>query len=93
MEFVKLKDDVDFEKLKEFGFEEDPNNCEVGDHYYHLNNYYIQVGEDFRVTVNMLNRCIDVLCLPKVTSVYNMFNVTPLFDLMTSGLVEAFKKK
>lgn len=92
MEFMRLKEDVEFKNLVDFGFEEDPANCEKGDHYYHLNNYYTQVGKDFRVTVNMIDRHIDVLCLAKESGLHNMFNVKPLFDLFSNGLVEVFKK-
>jgi hypothetical protein len=92
MEFVKLKDEVNFEKLTDFGFVEDDSNCEKGDVYYHLNNYYVQAGKDFRVTVNILDRHIDVLCLAQETGVHNIFNVKPLFELLTSGLVEIVKK-
>lgn len=91
MEFIRLKDDVDFGKLNEFGFEEDSANCEKGDHYYHLNNYYIQVGKDFRVTVNMLDRHIDILCLTSETGLHNMFNIKPLYDLISFGLTEVYK--
>ena len=93
MDVIKLKDDVDFEKLKELGFEPDPANCDhPADHYYHLNNYYAAVGENFRVTVNTVNRSVDVLCLAGSAGLHNMANIKPLFDLLSSGLVEAQKK-
>ena len=92
MECIKLKKDVDFKQLIAFGFEEDSANCEPGDHYYHLNNYYAQVGRNFRITVNMLDGHIDVLCLANESGLHNIFNIKPLFDLLTSGLVEVYKK-
>jgi hypothetical protein len=91
MEHIRLKKEVDFKKLIEFGFEEDQANCEIGDHYYHLNNYFVQVGKEFRVTVNILDRHIDVLCLASEPGLHNMFNIKPLYDLLSSGLVEVFK--
>lgn len=87
MNIVRLKKDVPFKTLKEYGFVEDDANCEPGDHYYHGNNYYLEKG-DFRITVNMHDRHIDILCLAKETGVHNIFEVKPLFDLFTSGLVE-----
>lgn len=87
MECIRLKDSVPFQKLIELGFVEDPVNCEEGDHYY-LNNYYFSVTEEFRITVNLLSRHIDVLCLPKDTGLHNMFNLKPLHDLLINGLVE-----
>lgn len=92
MESIKLKKEVDFKELIQFGFEEDPSNCDAGDHYYYMNNYYVQVGKDFRVTINMHDRHIDVLCLASEPGLHNMFNIKPLYDLLSSGLVEVFKK-
>lgn len=92
MDYIKLKDDVPFHILTRFGFEEDSANCEPGDHYYHLNNYYIQINNEFRITVYMTNRCIDILCLPSDTCVHNIYNIKPLFDLISNGLVEIGKK-
>lgn len=86
--YIKLKDFIDFKKLEEFGFQEDPANCEPGDHHYHMNNYFIQIDDHFRITVNMIDRHIDVLCLAEEKSLYNIFNLKPLFDLIASDLVE-----
>ena len=91
-EFIKLKDGVGFNKLIEYGFEEDPVNCKKGDTYYHLNNYYIQVNDTFRITVNMLDRHIDILCLVNESGLYNIFNLKPLYQLITNGLVEVYSK-
>lgn len=88
MKFIKLKDDVDFKILKTFGFQEDEANCEFGDSYYHLNNYYIQVNKDFRITVNTNNRHIDILCLAEEHGLYNIFNLKPLYDLISIGITE-----
>lgn len=87
MKTVKLKKGIGLDKLFAFGFEEDQANCEKGDTYYHLNNYYVQKG-DFRITVSTISGHVDILCLAKESGLYNMFDLTPLFDLMTSGLVE-----
>lgn len=90
-EFIKLKDGIDFAKLLEFGFMEDEVNCEKGDHYYHLNNYYIQI-DDFRITVNMLDRHIDILCLASEKRLYNMFNLKSLYQLVSNNMVELIMK-
>lgn len=86
-EYIKLKDDIEFKKLKKYGFFEDEVNCEEGDHYYHLNNYYIEIG-NFRITVNMIDRHIDILCLSNETGVHNIFNLKPLYDLIVNNMVE-----
>lgn len=92
MEFIKLKDDVPFQNIAKFGFEEDFANCEdPRDHYYHLNNYYCQVNKEFRITVNMNSRRIDILCLPSDVGVHNISNIKPLYDLISNGLVESVK--
>jgi len=86
MECIKLKNDIDFTELDKFGFMEDPTNCEPGDHYYHLNNYYNQIG-DFRITVNTHSRRIDILCLARKAELYNIYNLKPLYDLISGGMV------
>jgi len=91
MGFIKLKDDIDFGKLEALGFIEDPANCEPGDTYYHLNNYYLQIG-DFRITVSTISRHIDILCLVREVGLHNIFNLKPLYDLISSGMVELPKK-
>jgi hypothetical protein len=85
---VKLKDIKDLTKLTEYGFIEDPANCEVGDHYYHSNNYYLWVNGDFRITVNTHDGHVDVLCLADESGLYTMFYLKPLYDLFASGLIE-----
>lgn len=90
-EFIKLKDGIDFKELVKYGFEEDPVNCEKGDTYYHLNNYYIEIG-DFRITVNILDRHIDILCLVSEGGLYNIFNLKPLYQLIIDDMVEIFSK-
>ncbi len=92
-DFVRLKKEVDIETLSNYGFIKDPANCEdEGDTYYHLNNYYLQIGSDFRITVNTIDRHIDILCLAKESVLYNMFNLKPLFILFETGYVELINK-
>ena len=92
MECIKLKNDIDFTKLITFGFTEDPANCEPGDTYYHGNNFYKQIG-DFRITVNIHSRRIDMLCLAKETGLHNIYNLKPLYDLISSGMIEVGEVK
>ena len=87
MESIKLKDNIDLNLLKEFGFQKDINNCESGDHYYHLNNYFIEIG-NFRITVNTVYRNIDILCLAKDAELYNIGNLKPLYELISKDMVE-----
>lgn len=88
-EYLKLKEDVPFSELEKYGFEKDATNCEdPEDHYYWLNNYYAQVHDDFRITVNMNERSIDVLCLCEETGLHNISNLKPLYDLIINNLVE-----
>jgi len=91
MDFIKLKDDINFKELFKFGFVEDPTNCEYGDTYYHLNNYYLQIG-DFRITVNTISRHIDILCLAKEKGLHNIFNLKPLYGLISNDMVELPRK-
>jgi hypothetical protein len=84
---LKLKEEVDFKELIKYGFEEDPTNCEnIEDHYYFLNNYYYQ-DDQFRVVVGMLNRNIEILCLPKELELLQTSMLEPLYNLIKDNLV------
>ena len=85
--YIKLKDCVSFDDLIKYGFVEDEANCEAGDTYYHLNNWYTQIG-NFRVTINIHSRHIDILCLPKDRVIHNMYNLSVIYRLITDGLVD-----
>lgn len=92
MYFIKLKDNIQFNELEKFGFEEDTVNCEQGDYYYYLNNYYAQIDKEFRISINMHSRYIELLCLPSDLSVHNIYNLKPLVDLIINDLVEIEEK-
>lgn len=92
-DFVRLKKEVNIKVLHNYGFIKDPANCEdEGDTYYHLNNYYLQTGDNFRITVNTFDGHIDILCLAHESVLYNMFNLEPLFELFEAGYVELVSK-
>ena len=83
-----INDTIDFYQLSKYGFTEDPVNCEhPEDHYYYLNNWFWQHG-DFRITVNTLDRKLDILCLAKNRELYNIYDFDVLYDLFKDGLVE-----
>ncbi|ASJ54840.1 hypothetical protein BP422_15465 [Brevibacillus formosus] len=86
MKVIKLKDGINISRLTDHGFSEDPANCEVGDTYYHLNNYFAEIG-DFRVTVSTISGHVDILCLTKESGLHNMFDLSPIANLFSSGLV------
>lgn len=87
-EFIKLKDSVNIDELTKFRFNKDPANCEdEEDHYYWLNNYFYDMDE-WRITVNTVDRHIDILCLCKESGLHNIFNLKPLFDLISNNMVE-----
>lgn len=90
---VRLKKGINIEALRNYGFIEDPQNCEdEGDTYYHLNNYFLQLGSDFRITVSTNDGHIDILCLAKESALHNVFNLSPLFELFEAGYVEFVKQ-
>jgi len=77
-----------FEKLKDYGFEEDLANCEVGDHYYHGNNYYYQ-DKNFRIVINMHCKTIEIMCLPEDTCVNNNYKIlNKIVELTNDGLID-----
>ena len=83
-----IKNSIEFNQLTKYGFTEDPANCECSeDHYYHLNNWFWSY-KDFRITVNTLNRSLDILCLAKDRELYNIYNFDVLYKLFEDGLVE-----
>lgn len=88
--YIKLKDDVPFNALVlDYGFIEDEANCEhPEDHYYWLNNYYYQANDDFRITINMLSRKLEVLCLAKEERLHQMSELIPVIELVQDGLLE-----
>lgn len=89
MKCIKLKDEISLELLKSYGFAPDQANCEhPEDRYYYLNNYYKQINKNFRVTINAIDRHIDILCLPDDTVVHNIYNVSVLYNLIADGLTE-----
>ncbi|QST02427.1 hypothetical protein IMZ31_23545 (plasmid) [Pontibacillus sp. ALD_SL1] len=91
MKGIKLKDDVSFNILKQYGFEEDPANVDEGDTYYADNNYYVGIG-DFRITVSTHGKTIDVLCLAKEPRLYNIVDLTPLYHLIMDGHTETWER-
>lgn len=90
--FVRLKKNVSIEELKSFGFEPDPVNCELGDTYYHLNNYYVPIGDSFRVTISIHGGQVDILCLSQTGQLENMYDLKLLYDMFSSDMFEYFEK-
>jgi len=89
-QYIKLKDNINLNKLAQYGFIEDPTNCEhPEDHYYHLNNWFCQINNEFRITVNTNNRHIDILCYVEETGLFNIFNLKPLYNLIKDNMVES----
>lgn len=90
MSYIKLKDNVPFDALVlDYGFIKDEANCEnPEDHYYWLNNYYYQGNNDFRITINMLNRKLEILCLAKEEELYQLSELIPIMELIEDGLLE-----
>lgn len=86
---MKLKDNIPLERLSDYGFIKDPVNCDhPEDTYYHLNNYYIQIHDNFRITVNMFSKRIEILCLSDGQGVENTSNLDVLYDLFADDLIE-----
>lgn len=84
---LKLKEEVNFKELIKYGFEEDPTNCgDIEDHYYFLNNYYYQ-DDQFRVVISMLNRSIEIFCLPKELELLQTSMLEPMYNLIKDDLV------
>ena len=89
---MKLKDSVDFKELEKYGFIEDPNNCEEGEHYYGENNYYYEFkscySSEFRLVVNIHTRKFEILAMAKNTGLLQLCDLDIIMELMKDGLIE-----
>ena len=89
---MKLKDNIDFKKLEKYGFIEDPNNCEEGEHYYGENNYYYEFkscySAEFRLVVNIHTRKFEILAMAKNTGLLQLCDLGVIVELMKDGLIE-----
>jgi len=86
---MKIKKDVPLSTLLDFGFIEDPVNCDhPEDTYYHLNNYYIQIHDHFRITVNIFSKQIEILYLSNSDGLSNTSNLDILYELFVNNLIE-----
>lgn len=84
---MKLKRDINFNDLIQYGFVEDEVNCEhPEDHYYHLNNYYNQIHEKFRIVINVHSRNIEIFCLSD--GLENTDNLNVLYRMIRDGIIE-----
>lgn len=89
---MKLKQDISFEKLEEYGFIEDPSNCEFGDTYYGTNNYFYEFkqsyGAEFRLTVNMHTKEFEILAMAEEYGLIQLCDLDIIVKLIKDGLIE-----
>lgn len=89
---MKLKKDIEFNKLKLYGFIEDEANCEEGDHYCDSNNYYYEFnnsyGARFRLVVNILTREFGLLALSEEVGLIQLYELDIFVSLIRDELVE-----
>lgn len=85
---LKLKGNIPIERLKCYGFEEDPSNCEhPEDHYYWLNNWFNQITPEYRITVSTIDRHIEILSLGEA-GLRNTSNIEVLYKMIIDDIVE-----
>ncbi|MDM0587746.1 hypothetical protein QTH25_13295 [Clostridium perfringens] len=89
---MKLKDNIDFKELEKYGFIEDPDNCEEGEHYYGENNYYYEFkgcySAEFRLVVNIHTREFEILTMSEEYGLIQLCDLDMIVKLIKDGLVE-----
>ncbi|WP_075810222.1 hypothetical protein [Clostridium perfringens] len=89
---MKLKDNVEFKELEKYGFIEDLDNCEEGEHYCGENNYYYNFiscySAEFRLVVNIHTRKFEILAMAKRTGLLQLCDLDIMVKLIKDGLIE-----
>jgi len=84
---LRLKEYIPIERLSDYGFEEDPNNCEhPEDHYYWLNNWFNQITPEYRITVSTIDRHIEILSLGD-EGLRNTHNIDVLYKMFEDDII------
>ena len=88
---LKLKENIPINILENYGFEEDPNNCEhPEDHYYWLNNWFNQITPEYRITVSTIDRHIEILSLGEA-GLRNTRNIEVLYKMIKDDIIDYFE--